>query len=80
MLTFSQHNEHVEISYDWPEVGLSQRAQKVRFAAQNSDKQSGESYYKPSAVSHKLTVVFFCMVCSCLESERLFTTSKKFTN
>jgi hypothetical protein len=58
MFTFSQQNEHVEICYYWPEVGLSQKGAKVRFAAQSSDKQSGEIYYKPSAVSHKLTVAF----------------------
>jgi hypothetical protein len=59
MLTFSQRDKHVETSYYWPEVGLSQRVRKVRFAAQISDKQSGKSYYKPSAVSHKLTVAFY---------------------
>jgi len=31
--------------------------QKVRCAAQNSDKKNGEGYYPPSALSHRVTVM-----------------------
>ena len=59
MLTFSHQEKHVEMSYYWPEVGLSKGVQKVRFAAQSFDKQSEESYHPPSALGHKLTVTFY---------------------
>jgi len=38
---------------------LSQGVQKGRFTAQNSDKQSGESYYPLSEFSQKLTVALY---------------------
>jgi len=42
-----------------PEFGLSQAVQKVRCAAQTSDKETAESYTPSSAVSHRVTVRFY---------------------
>jgi len=42
-----------------PEVGMSQTVQRVRGAAQNSDKKTGESYHPTLALSHRVTVLFF---------------------
>jgi len=59
MLKISQHDRHVEISYYWPDVELSQGVQNVGCATQISDKLSGKSYHPPSAISQKLTVQFY---------------------
>ena len=42
-----------------PEVGMSQGVQKVRYAVQSSDKEIGEIFNPPSALSHRVTVIFF---------------------
>jgi hypothetical protein len=42
-----------------PEVGLPQAVQKIRFAAQTSDKKTAENYYPPSALRHRITVMFY---------------------
>jgi hypothetical protein len=55
-----------------PEVGLLQAVQKVRCAAQSSDKKIGESYHPPSALSHRVTI-------KCMNGVQLFGKPNFFT-